>query len=45
VLALLEGLLATGLTLLVVTHDPEIGRRAGRCIHVVDGRIAETAPA
>jgi putative ABC transport system ATP-binding protein len=45
VLALLEGLLATGLTLLVVTHDPEIGRRAGRCIQVVDGRIVERAPA
>jgi putative ABC transport system ATP-binding protein len=41
VLQILEGLQAQGLTLLVVTHDPEIGARAGRRIRMVDGRVAE----
>ncbi len=44
VLELIEALHASGLTLLVVTHDPEIGRRAGRRIHVVDGRVEEQVP-
>ena len=29
-----------GLTLLVVTHDPDVAARADRVIHLVDGRIA-----
>jgi len=41
VLDLIEALHADGLTLLVVTHDPEIGRRATRRIRVVDGRVEE----
>ncbi|MEW6488870.1 MAG: ABC transporter ATP-binding protein [Thermodesulfobacteriota bacterium] len=41
VLQILEGLQAEGLTLLVVTHDPEIGERAGRRIRMVDGRVAQ----
>jgi len=44
VLGLIEALHAEGLTLLVVTHDPEIGRRASRRIEVVDGRVSEAAP-
>lgn len=28
-----------GITLIVVTHDPEIGKRARRQIHMIDGRI------
>lgn len=28
-----------GITLIVVTHDPEIGQRARRQIHMIDGRI------
>jgi len=35
----LERLNATGITLVVVTHDPDIGRRARRRIRMVDGRI------
>jgi putative ABC transport system ATP-binding protein len=41
VLGLLEGLCRRGLTLVVVTHDPEIGARAPRRIRLVDGRVAE----
>lgn len=37
----LEGLNAQGLTLLVVTHDPEIGGRARRRIRMEDGGIRE----
>lgn len=39
VLKLLEGLLDQGITLVVVTHDAEIGARAKRQIHMLDGRI------
>jgi putative ABC transport system ATP-binding protein len=41
VIALLEGLQAAGATLIVVTHDPELGRRAHRQLHMVDGEIAQ----
>lgn len=40
IIDLLEQLNRNGQTLVVVTHDPEIGERARRCIRVVDGRIA-----
>ena len=40
VVALLERLNEGGLTLLVVTHDPAIGRRARRQIRLVDGALA-----
>lgn len=39
VLSILEELNRKGITLLVVTHDPEIGGRARRCLRMVDGRI------
>jgi len=39
VLKLLEGLMERGITLVVVTHDAEIGARARRQIHMLDGRI------
>ena len=39
VLKLLEGLMDKGITLVVVTHDAEIGARAKRQIHMLDGRI------
>ncbi len=39
VLKLLEGLLEQDITLVVVTHDAEIGARASRQIHMLDGRI------
>ncbi|WP_319548207.1 ABC transporter ATP-binding protein [Desulfogranum marinum] len=40
IVELMEGLNSKGLTLVVVTHDPEIGRRARRQVRVVDGQIA-----
>ena len=39
IITLLEQLNSQGLTLIVVTHDPDIGDRANRCLHFVDGRI------
>jgi putative ABC transport system ATP-binding protein len=39
VLKLLEGLRDQGITLVVVTHDAEIGSRAQRQIHMLDGCI------
>jgi putative ABC transport system ATP-binding protein len=39
ILELLERLHAEGLTLVVVTHDPSVARRAGRVLVMVDGRI------
>jgi putative ABC transport system ATP-binding protein len=40
VLEVLERMNARGLTLIVVTHDPKVARRAGRVLVLVDGRIA-----
>ena len=40
IVRLLEGMTARGLTLIVVTHDPEIGRRARHRLRLVDGAIA-----
>ncbi len=43
VLKLLEGLLEQSITLVVVTHDAEIGARAKRQIHMLDGAIVSDA--
>ncbi len=43
VLDLLESLWRRGLTLLVVTHDPEIAARAPRRIRMLDGGISDSA--
>ena len=43
VLELIEGMNARGLTLIVVTHDPELGRRARRLVKLADGRIVSDA--
>ena len=40
IIELLEDLNRGGQTLVIVTHDPEIGERAGRRVRVVDGRLA-----
>ncbi len=40
VVNILEGLNKQGVTLVVVTHDPELGNRANRIINIVDGVIA-----
>ena len=39
IVAIMEDLNRQGLTLIVVTHDPAIGQRAGRKILMEDGRI------
>ena len=40
VVKILEELNARGITLIMVTHDPEMGRRARRRLHMMDGRIS-----
>jgi putative ABC transport system ATP-binding protein len=44
VLGLLDRMHAAGLTLLVVTHDPDVARRAERVIILEDGRIVRRLP-
>lgn len=39
VMALLEQLVQQGLSLILVTHDPQLGGRASRQLQMVDGRI------
>lgn len=39
VIQLLEQLNAQGLTLIVVTHDPDLGKRARRTVRMVDGGV------
>lgn len=39
VISVLERLNAAGITLVVVTHDPGVGKRARRRLRMVDGRI------
>jgi putative ABC transport system ATP-binding protein len=41
VVEILEQLNARGITLVVVTHDPELGQRARRRLRMVDGTIVE----
>jgi len=41
VVDILERLQADGITLIVVTHDPELGQRASRQLHMVDGAIVD----
>jgi len=40
IIEVLEGLHGQGMTLLVVTHDPELGGRAERRLHMLDGRLS-----
>jgi len=39
ILGLLDELHASGKTLVVVTHDPSVARRADRVVHMRDGRV------
>jgi putative ABC transport system ATP-binding protein len=39
IIALLEGLNRQGMTILMVTHDPQLGAHADRIIHLKDGRV------
>lgn len=41
VMELLEGINKDGATIIMVTHDPELARRAPRNIQVVDGQLAD----
>lgn len=41
VFALFERLTSLGKTVLMVTHDPDLARRAGRQIHIADGVIVD----
>lgn len=41
VIQVLENLNREGITLLVVTHDPDLGARANRKIQMVDGKITQ----
>ena len=38
---LLEQINDMGTTILLVTHDPELARRAQRNVHLVDGQISD----
>ncbi len=40
-MALLEEINKAGTTVIMVTHDPELARRAGRNIHIVDGQVVD----
>jgi putative ABC transport system ATP-binding protein len=40
VIQILEDLNNKGMTLIMVTHDPELGKRASRRVHLVDGKIS-----
>jgi len=40
VITILEQLNANGITLIMVTHDAEMGQRASRQLHMMDGRLS-----
>jgi len=44
VLDLLEQINEMGTTIIMVTHDPELARRAHRNVHIVDGQISDLKP-
>ena len=44
VMDLLEQINEMGTTILLVTHDPELARRAQRNVHLVDGQISDFQP-
>ncbi len=41
IIDLLETLNKQGVTLVMITHDQQIGSRAQRCLHIIDGRLGE----
>ena len=46
VIRILEGLNERGITLIMVTHDPEMGQRARRQLHMMDGKlVTDNGPA
>ena len=44
VMDLLEQINEMGTTVIMVTHDPELARRAHRNVHIVDGQISDFRP-
>lgn len=44
VMGLLEEINTAGTTIIMVTHDPELARRAQRNVHIVDGQIVDVGP-
>ena len=44
VMDLLEQINDMGTTIIMVTHDPELARRAHRNVHIVDGQISDLKP-
>jgi putative ABC transport system ATP-binding protein len=38
---MLEDINARGTTVVMVTHDPELARRAHRNVHVMDGQVTD----
>jgi putative ABC transport system ATP-binding protein len=44
ILDLLEEINAQGTTIIMVTHDPELARRAHRNVHVMDGQVSDLKP-
>jgi putative ABC transport system ATP-binding protein len=44
VMDLLEKINEMGTTIIMVTHDPELARRAHRNVQVVDGQISDYKP-
>jgi putative ABC transport system ATP-binding protein len=44
IMSLLEEINARGTTIVMVTHDPDLARRAHRRVHIRDGRITDTRP-
>jgi putative ABC transport system ATP-binding protein len=44
VMELLEQINDLGTTILLVTHDPELARRAQRNVHLVDGQLSDFRP-
>jgi putative ABC transport system ATP-binding protein len=45
ILELFEQLNDTGRTIVVITHEPDVGARAKRLVHIYDGLLRETVPA
>lgn len=43
VMELLEQINTAGTTIVMVTHDPDLARRAQRHLHIVDGQVADFA--
>lgn len=43
ILELLENINAQGTTIIMVTHDAELARRASRNVHIMDGQVSDLA--